>query len=337
MADESSVVDKAQDGAVAEAISEGHLELVTSPHQHTGWTTSRIMWTVTIALLPSLLAGLWYFGPAVLAPVLGAMVGAVGCEWILARINKKVGTIPDGSAFLTGFLLGLVLPPGFSPVLAALGGVVAIGLGKAVFGGLGDNIFNPALVGRAFLQASFPAGMTNWSLAVEKVDAVSQATPLGLFKFGEPAQYMSDIATSKLLLGNVGGCIGETSSLAIIVGGIILLITKVAHWRIMASMILGGIVFSEFFYLIGVGPGPLFDIFAGGFLFGAVFMATDYVTSPTTTRGQWIFGAGIALLTILIRRFGGLPEGVMYAILLMNAAVPLINRTTRPRLFGAQS
>ncbi len=337
MADESSVVDGAKKGVALKAVSEGNLELVTSPHSHFGWTTSRIMWTVTIALLPSLGAGIFYFGPLALVPVIGAIVGAVGCEWVVGRINKKADTVPDGSAFLTGLLLGLILPPGFSPLHAVLGGVVAVGLGKAVFGGLGDNIFNPALVGRAFLQASFPAGMTDWSTAVTRVDAVSQATPLGLFKFGEPSQFLGDITTSKLLLGNVGGCIGETSSLAIIVGAAILLVTRVAHWRIMGSMLLGGVVFSGAFSLLGVGPGPLFDILSGGFLFGAVFMATDYVTSPNTTRGQYVFGAGIALLTILIRRFGGLPEGVMYSILLMNAAVPLINRVTRPRIFGATS
>jgi electron transport complex protein RnfD len=286
--------------------------------------------------VPSLASAIYFFGPGVLAPVAGAVIGAAGCEWVIARVNRKADTLPDGSAVLTGVLLGLVLPPGFSPILAALGGVVSIGLGKAVFGGLGDNIFNPALVGRAFLQASFPAGMTDWTTAVSRVDAVSQATPLGLYKFGDPIQFEMDIQLQKLLLGNVGGCIGATSSLAIIVGGIILLSTRVAHWQITVSMLLGGLVFGGFFHLIGIGPSPVFHVLAGGYLFGAVFMATDYVTSPTTPKGQWIYGGGIALLTILIRLFGGLPEGVMYAILLMNAAVPLINRATPPRIFGAK-
>ena len=330
MADESSK------GQVVQAVSEGNLNLVTSPHSHFGWTTSRIMWTVTAALAPSLASAIYVFGVGVLVPVAGAIIGAAGCEWVLGRINKKAETIPDGSAILTGLLLGLILPPGFSPAHAALGGVVAVGLGKAVFGGLGDNIFNPALVGRAFLQASFPAGMTDWSTAVSRVDAVSQATPLGLFKFGEPVEFAADIATKKLLLGNVGGCIGETSAVAIIIGAVILLATRVAHWQITVSMLLGGVVFGGAFYLAGVGPSPVFHILSGGFLFGAVFMATDYVTSPTTPRGQWIFGGGIALLTIVIRLFGGLPEGVMYSILLMNAAVPLINRATPPRIFGAK-
>jgi len=319
-----------------EGISEGNLNLVTSPHSHFGWSTARIMWIVNLALLPCVISAVWFFGLGVLAPIAGAILGAVGCEWVVGRLDRRAATVPDGSAFLTGLLLGLIVPPGFSPLHAALGGVVAVGIGKAVFGGLGDNVFNPALVGRAFLQASFPAGMTDWSTAVSRVDAVSQATPLGLYKFGDPSQFVGDVATQKLLLGNVGGCIGETSSLAIILGGIILVATRVAHWQIMAAMILGGLGFGGLFHLLGVGPGPVFHVLSGGFLFGAVFMATDYVTSPVTPRGQWIYGLGIALLTIIIRLFGGLPEGVMYSILLMNAAVPLINRATRPAIFGAK-
>jgi len=323
-------------GGSLPAISEGNLNLVTSPHAHFGWSTARIMWTVTLSLVPCVASAVWFFGPVALVPVAGAIIGAVGTEWVVARLNHKPETIPDGSAFLTGLLLGLIVPPGFSPLPAVLGGIVSVGLGKAVFGGLGDNIFNPALVGRAFLQASFPAGMTDWTHAVARVDAVSQATPLGLVKFGDPTQFAGDIATRKLLVGNVGGCIGETSAIAILIGAVILLVTRIAHWQLMASMVLGGLVFGGALHLGGIGPGPLFHVLSGGFLFGAVFMATDYVTSPTTARGQWIFGLGIAFLTILIREFGGLPEGVMYSILLMNATVPLINRGTRPRIYGAK-
>ena len=329
MADEAPVAD-------LQAISEGNLNLVSSPHAHSGWSTRRIMWTVSAALLPSLLVGIWRFGPLVLAPVAGAVVGAVGCEWLVGRLNRKAETLPDGSAFLTGLLLGLILPPGFPVFQAAIGGVVAIGLGKTVFGGLGANIFNPALVGRAFLQAGFPAWMTDWSTAVAQVDAVSRATPLGLVKFGDPAAHAGDLAPLKLLVGDVGGCIGETGAIAILIGAAVLLATRVAHWQIMVSMVLGGLVFGGTFHLAGIGPDPLFHVLSGGFLFGAVFMATDYVTSPTTPCGMWIFGLGIALLTLLIRLFGGLPEGVMYAILLMNAAVPLINRATCPALYGAK-
>lgn len=315
---------------------ESRLNLVSSPHSHFGWSTRRIMWTVTAALVPAFASGVYQFGFGVFVPVLAAIVGAVGCEWVVGRLNKKPDTIVDGSAILTGLLLGMIVPPGYSAFQAFIGGVVAIGIGKAVFGGLGDNIFNPALVGRAFLQASFPAHMTNWSTAVGKVDAVSQATPLGLFKFGDPTQYAGDVATQKLFFGNVGGCIGETSAIAILVGAVILLATRVAHWHIMLSMVLGGAVFGGVFYAVGIGPSPLFHVLSGGFLFGAVFMATDYVSSPTTPKGMWIFGLGIALLTILIRLFGGLPEGVMYSILLMNSAVPLINRCTQPTIYGAK-
>ena len=319
-----------------QAVSEGNLHLATSPHAHTGWSTARIMWLVTLTLLPTLASAVVIFGTAVLQSVAGAILGAVGAEWLLNRLGKRAATIADGSAFLTGLLLGMIVPPGFSPIHAALGGVVAIGLGKAVFGGLGHNIFNPALVGRAFLQASFPAAMTDWSTAVARVDAVSRATPLGLLKFGDPAQFPGDLATPKMFLGTVGGCIGETSAAAIILGGVILLATRVASWHIIVSMLAGGVLFGGIFHLAGVGPSPVFHLLAGGYLFAAVFMATDYVSSPFTPRGQWVFGLGIAFLTIMIRLFGGLPEGVMFSILLMNAAVPLINRWTRPAIYGAK-
>lgn len=319
-----------------QAVSEGNLSLVTSPHVHFGWSTARIMWVVNLALLPVVLNAVRLFGVAVLLPVAGAIAGAVGAEWLINRLSRRPATLRDGSAMLTGLLLGLIVPPGFSPVHAALGGVVAIGLGKAVFGGLGYNTFNPALVGRAFLQASFPAAMTDWSVAVSRVDAVSRATPLGLYKFGDPVQHAGDIATQKLLWGNIGGCIGETSAAAILLGGLVLVITRVASWHIIVSMLAGGAVFGGLFHLLGVGPSPVFHLLSGGFLFAAVFMATDYVSSPFTPRGQWVYGLGIAFLTIMIRLFGGLPEGVMFSILLMNAAVPLINRWTRPTIYGAR-
>lgn len=322
------------------AYGGGDLTLTTSPHSHSGASTARIMWTVNASLAPCLAAGVWFFGVGALLPVVGAIAGATGAEWAIQRVHHRPATLRDGSAFLTGLLLGLVLPPGFAPLAAMLGGVVAIGIGKAVFGGLGNNIFNPALVGRAFLQACFPALMTDWSSALKAVDAVSAATPLGWLKFSPPdvpaAQVTAPLA--HLFWGHVGGCIGETSAAAILVGAAVLLATRVASWHLMLSMIVGGALFGGIFRFAGAphAPGPLFHLLAGGFLFGAVFMATDYVTSPTTWRGQWIFGLGIGLLTVLIRLFGGLPEGVMYAILLMNAAVPLINRGTRPRVYGAK-
>lgn len=324
-----------------ETLGGGDLTLTTSPHSHSGVGTARIMWIVNLSLLPCLASGLYFFGPGVLLPIAGAVAGAAGAEWAIGRLNRRPSTIRDGSACLTGLLLGLTLPPGFPPLAALLGGVVAIGIGKAVFGGLGNNIFNPALVGRAFLQACFPAMMTDWSKALGAVDAVSSATPLGWLKFSPPEVPAAQVttATGQLFLGNIGGSIGETSALAILVGAAVLLATRVAHWHIMASMLAGGFLFGGLFHLLEIAraPSPLFHLLAGGYLFGAVFMATDYVTSPSTWKGQWIFGLGIALLTILIRLFGGLPEGVMYSILLMNAAVPLINRGTRPRVYGART
>ncbi len=323
------------------AFGGGDLTLTTSPHSHSGLGTARIMWIVNASLVPCLAAGVWFFGPGALLPVVGAIGGAMGAEWVIQRANRRAATLRDGSAFLTGLLLGLILPPGFSPLAAVLGGVVSIGIGKAVFGGLGNNIFNPALVGRAFLQACFPAAMTNWAPALGAVDAVSSATPLGWLKFSPAEVPTAQVTTAlgPLFWGNVGGCIGETSAAAILVGAVILVATRVANWHIIAAMLVGGAFFGGLFQVLGVNhaPSPLFHLLAGGYLFGAVFMATDYVTSPTTWRGQWIFGLGIGLLTILIRLFGGLPEGVMYSILLMNAAVPLINRGTRPRVYGAKA
>ncbi len=210
------------------AFGGGDLTLTTSPHSHSGLGTARIMWTVNASLVPCLAAGIYFFGPGALVPVVGAIAGAMGAEWVIQRANHKPVTLGDGSAFLTGLLLGLILPTGFSPLAAALGGVVSIGIGKAVFGGLGSNIFNPALVGRAFLQACFPAAMTNWAPALKAVDAVSAATPLGWLKFSAADVPAAQVTTSlgHLFWGNVGGCIGETSAAAIIVGGIILLVTQ---------------------------------------------------------------------------------------------------------------
>jgi electron transport complex protein RnfD len=249
---------------------------------------------------------------------------------------------------LTGVLLGLILPPGFSLWMAFLGGVAAIGLGKLIWGGLGQNIFNPALVGRAFLQASFPTAITTWNepsqgvlsipgslfatpLMQAQADTVSAATPLGLAKFS------NEIASLySLLMGNIGGSIGETSSLVLILCGLWLAARKVFEWRLPVSTLLSVAVISGVFHLINPAeyPSPLFMLLSGGLLFGAVYMVTDPVSTPLTTKGAWIFGFGVGFLVVLIRLFGGLPEGVMYAILLMNAATPYINHYTQARQFG---
>ena len=204
-------------------------------------------------------------------------------------------------------------------------------MGKQIFGGLGYNIFNPALVGRAFLQAAFPVQITTWVKPNYAVDSITSATPLAALKFDK---LFTD--TLPMAIGNVGGSLGETSAIAILVGGILLISVGIVNWRIPLSMIIGMFLFSGIFWLINPqNPSPIFQIFAGGFLFGAMFMATDWVTSPITNKGMWIFGFGISLVLVVIRIYGGLPEGVMYSILFMNGFVPLINRFTKPKTFGA--
>lgn len=325
---------------VQAAPSPPELALASSPHLHSRWSTAAMMWLVTACLAPSAIAGIWFFG---LRGILLLLASLAGCALSEALINRWRGlpfSLKDGSALLTGLLLGLILPPSFPLAGAFLGGVISIGLGKAVFGGLGMNIFNPALVGRAFLQAAFPVAMTTWTVnRLQEMDALSAATPLALVKFREPGVGLAESmpALSDLLIGSTAGSLGETSALAVLTGGLVLLVTRVANWRIPLSMCLGAVLLAGAFWVLDPAqwPHPLFHLLSGGFLFGALFMATDLVTSPLTMRGMWIFGLGIGMLTVLIRLFGGLPEGVMYSILLMNAAVPLINRWTRPRIFGA--
>ena len=307
------------------------LELTTSPHQHSRWSTRRVMWTVVLALLPCAAAGLFFFGIRQALVILVAIAFANGAEFGAQRLRNRPISLNDGSATLTGMLLALTLPPDFSLTPTAIGAMIAIWLGKHVFGGLGHNIFNPALVGRAFLQAAFPVAMTTWSVPRMAVDTVTSATPLAAAKF---ENVRSELLP--MLLGNIGGCIGETSALAIFLGGGFLILVGIVHWRIPAGVIGGTVVFSGLLWLAnpGIYPSPVYQVLGGGLLFGAFFMASDWVTSPITTRGMWIFGLGIGLIVVFIRTAGSLPEGVMYSILLMNALVPLINRYTRPRVFG---
>lgn len=307
------------------------LELTSSPHVHSRWSTKQAMWMVVIALLPALISSVIFFGFYQLLVVSVSVASAVGTESLIKYIRKREITITDGSGIITGMLLGLILPPNFNLFFTALGSIVAIGIGKEIFGGLGYNIFNPALVGRAFLQAAFPVQMTTWIKPNMAVDSVSTATPLSAFKFDS---IFADI--SNMFIGNIGGSLGETSAISVLIGGIFLIVIGVVNWRIPVSMFLGVIIFGGLFWLLNADqyPSPVFHMLAGGFLFGAFFMATDWVTSPLTAKGMWIFGFGISLVVVMIRLFGGLPEGVMYAILFMNAFVPLINRYTRPRIFG---
>ncbi|MBE0645503.1 MAG: RnfABCDGE type electron transport complex subunit D [Bacteroidetes bacterium] len=315
---------------VTEAPTGSELLLSTSPHLHSRWTTKQVMWFVVLALVPCVISAVVYFGFYQLLVIATAVVFAVGTEALIQSLMKKPVTVVDGSAVITGLLLGLIVPPNFSLVFTALGAVFSIAIGKMVFGGLGYNIFNPALAGRAFLQAAFPVAITTWTIPHFAVDAVSKATPLAALKFD---RVMTDI--TPLVVGNVGGSLGETSAVAVLLGGIFLLVTGVANWRIPAAMTVGVLIFGGALWMIDpAAPNPVFHIFAGGFLFAAMFMATDMVTSPVTGKGMWIYGFGISLILVLIRIYGGLPEGVMYSILFMNAFVPLINRYTAPRIFG---
>lgn len=298
---------------------ENDLVVTSSPHVRSQDSVKEIMWSVVIALLPAIFAAVYFFKARALWVILTAVVGAVLTEYIFQKIRKKKITIKDGSAVVTGVLLALTLPPSIPLWTAFLGAVVAVGLGKQIFGGIGQNPFNPALVGRAFLTASYPVLMTTWT-----VDGVSTATPLAQMK-------MEGIATDtwNLFVGHIGGSLGETSALALLLGFSYLLYKGYVNWRIPLAMI--GTVFLGTF---AFGADPIFHLFAGGLMLGALFMATDMVSTPTTKLGRWIFGISAGIIVVVIRLWGGYPEGVMYSILLMNTAVPLINRYTRPRSLG---
>jgi Na+-translocating ferredoxin:NAD+ oxidoreductase subunit D len=305
---------------------ERQLELTAAPHLHTRDSTPRIMWTVVVTLLPIVAASVYFFGPRALAVTLAAVIGAMVTE----RLVGPGDAIRDGSAAITGILLGLTLPSGLPLWMAAMGGAFGIGFGKLIFGGLGQNVFNPALLGRAFLQAAFPVKMTTWP-APGEADGVTAATPLGLAKFdGEFTEI------GPLLIGNTGGSLGETAGVLILLCGAYLAWKRYLNWRIPVSILGTVALFSAVLAAIDPEryPGPMFMLFSGALMLGAVYMATDMVTSPVTNTGAWVFGIGIGVLVVLIRIWGGLPEGVMYAILFMNALVPFINRATKPRVFG---
>lgn len=309
-------------------------------------STPRIMADVLIALAPSVAAAVWIFGLSALLVILASTAACVATEWALGG-SPRGRSLGDLSAVLTGVLLGLVLPPSLPLWMAALGGGVAIALGKLAWGGLGHNLFNPALVGRAFLQAAFPIAITTWvapggPLALYRAtlawpflqapaDAVTAATPLGQMKFQALATPLG-----ALFWGDVGGSIGETSAAAILAGAAWLLLRRACDWRPLVATLASAAALAELFHQLHPEryPGAGFTLLSGGLLFGAVFMATDPVTSPISPRGAWIFGLGVGVLVVLIRFWGGLPEGVMYAILLMNAVSPLIDRALQPRAFG---
>lgn len=304
----------------------------TSPHLHKKESVSRIMWMVVFSLIPAGIAGVYIFGLGALQAIILGVAAAVVTEMVLQLATKKKITIFDGSAVLTGLLLAYNLPPNVPFWLPIIGSVFAIAIGKQIFGGLGQNIFNPALVGRVFLMASWPKYMTTFTRPMN-YDAITSATPLAIIKEGK---VLENIPYLDLFLGNRGGCIGEVCILALIIGAIFLLIRGYISWHIPVSYIA---TTSLFIYLFGAKvffTGDwLFHLLSGGLMLGAFFMATDYVTSPLTAKGQIVFGIGCGLLTAVIRLWGGYPEGVSYAILIMNAATPIIDRYTKPRIYGS--
>lgn len=326
-------------------MSPPRLLITAWPHLADRDTTPRIMWTVNATLVPVVAAAVWYFGPSAALVVAAALAGCLGTEAAFGR----PASLRDGSAVITGLLLGLCLPAGLPLWMAFVGGVFAIGVGKLIFGGLGQNVFNPALLGRAFLQAAFPVALTTWPsietawwrlrgdnfalplMSAGPVDVVTAATPLGLWKFERQG---TDLW--RLMIGSTEGSLGETAGLVILAGGAYLAWRNYLNWRIPVSIFATVAVASAGLHQLDPArfAGPLFMIFSGGLVLGAVYMATDLVTSPVTNGGRWIFGAGIGVLVVLIRVWGGLAEGVMYAILIMNALVPFINRATQPRVFG---
>jgi electron transport complex protein RnfD len=294
------------------------LIVAPSPHIRDNDTTEKAMFTMLVALLPVLAASIYFFRMDAIRLVLLSGAGAVATEAIFQRLRKQPIRVGDGSALVAGVLLGLIVPASLPSWMVILGSAFAIAIGKQIFGGLGQNPFNPALVGRAILSVSFVAAMTSWT---PPIDAITAATPLAL---GEGVANIPD-----LFFGSVAGALGETSALAILLGGIYLFYKGYLDHRIPLGIFVSVVAVALF-----TGQSPLFHLSSGSVLFGAVFMATDPVTSPITKVGRWIFGLGIGLIIMLIRTWGSHPEGVMYAILLMNATTPLINRWTRPRIYG---
>ncbi len=306
----------------------------SSPHILTDENIHRIMHSVIVALTPAVLTSVYFFGLRAVVLLCVCVGTSLITEYVFQRIRGMPTTLSDGSAIITGMLLALTLPPAFPIFGAILGSVFAIAIGKQIFGGLGYNIFNPALLGRAFLQATYPVLITTWTEPLTKagsVDAVSAATPLALMKFEGRM-----VAHLDLFFGNVAGSLGETSAIAILIGGLYLKYRGYINWRLPLGYLGSMAFFGGIFWLMDPAsyPDPLFHILAGGAMLGAWFMVTDMVTSPVTPTGQWIFTIGAGFLAVIIRLFGGLPEGVMYSILLMNATVPLLNRLTRPKIFG---
>ena len=323
----------------------------SSPHTHSGESVERIMLDVVIALIPAFLAACWFFRLEAVRLTAVCVGTCLLTEWLCRKAMRRASTLSDSSAVITGLLLAFNVPPSLPSWMAVAGSVFAIAIAKQVFGGLGYNPFNPALMGRAFMLISFTGAMTTWSQSpwLQKVagsapDAVTTATPLGIvkeaLKAGQPLPVFDTSLLPDFFFGNMNGCIGETSALALLIGAAYLLYRKVISWHIPAAYLLTVLVYAA--ALRAVSPAtsipPLFHLLSGGLILGAFFMATDMVTTPLTRRGMLVFGVGCGVLTMVIRtvKTGAYPEGVSFAILIMNAFTPLINRATRNRVFGTK-
>ena len=362
MAEETKKAEEKRAGEVGRAAPEGavppvkpaekraaespapRFEAASSPHLHSSATVGSIMWTVFIALLPAAAVGVYYFGLPGLTVLTASVLGCILVEAAWQRITGQEISVGDGSAALTGLLLGMNVPPASPLWMVLVGCLVAIFIAKQIFGGLGYNPFNPALVARIFLLISFPVQMTTWTAPSPffswGTDAVTTATPLSEVKM-ELMTKGTALAAENFnlldgLMGNIPGSAGATAVLALTLGGLFLLVRGIITWHIPESMIGSVALVSWLCNSINpaVFPGPGFQLFTGGLVIGAFFMATDYVTSPVSPKGMLIFGAGCGLLTIIIRYWGGYPDGVAFAILLMNMCVPLIDQYTQPRVFG---
>ncbi len=336
------------------------VEIRSSPHVRQAPSVDQIMRNVVYALLPVCGFAVYEFGISALALILTTTVTCVLTEQLFCWLSGKPTSVTDWSVIITGILLALTLPPGFPLWMAAVASFVGVSLGKMLFGGLGQNVLNPALVGRAFVQAAFPVAITTWTpgflpdrfaefipttltppfmqppeladwIQNQSIDGFTGATPLALMKFEHVATETVDLFT-----GMVAGSAGETSAVVILIGGAYLAARRMMDWRIPAAVLAAAAATGAVFWWLDPSryPDPAFILFSGGLMLGAVFMASDMVASPVTPLGVWIYGGLIGFLTVIIRLFGGLPEGVMYAILLGNAASPLISSWTQPRIFG---
>ncbi len=311
------------------------LAVTISPHMKSERTTKRIMWSVVAAIVPSGIAGVWIFGWNALFVILSSVVAAVVAEAAVLAFRRRTITIVDGSAVITGLLLAYNLPPGVPLWMPVVGSFFAIAIGKQAFGGLGYNIFNPALIGRAFLMVSWPVYMTTWNNPRWSADAVSSASPLGMLKHGD-LDVVGRFSIGDLFIGNRPGCIGEVCIIVLLAGAIFLLMKGYITWHTPITYILTvGFLSWAFNGREGFFRGDaLFFVLNGGLILGAFFMATDYVTTPLVRSGKLVFGLGCGILTFVIRKFCGYPEGVSYSILIMNAVTPLIDRYTKPRWLG---